>query len=173
MCALQTLGSKQVLRSSCKSTFNDLRDLGLVAIKFKGCEEAQGAQVEGHDWRDALLQGNHTKGGVISCKKGEKSGQSLTPPERQAAEDLEERRGIEQSPIPAEADDEVHAVGDVIKICGREKRPDQILSQTHRRNCKEQSKTVVPSLKVQNFFVMAPKLSSADMAGSSRTFFST
>lgn len=32
---------------------------------------------------------------------------------------------------------------------------------------------VVPSLKVQNFLVMAPKFSSPEMAGSSKTFFST
>lgn len=31
----------------------------------------------------------------------------------------------------------------------------------------------VPSLKVQNFLVMAPKFSSPEMAGSSKTFFST
>lgn len=47
------------------STFNDLGDLGLVGVKFKGCEEAQGAQVEGHNWRDALLPGNHAKDGVV------------------------------------------------------------------------------------------------------------
>lgn len=36
-----------------------------------------------------------------------------------------------------------------------------------------QPEILVPSLKVQNFLVMAPKFSSPDMAGSSRTFFST
>lgn len=44
-----------LLCRSVPSTFNDLGDLGLVGVKLKGCEEAQGAQVEGHDWRDALL----------------------------------------------------------------------------------------------------------------------
>lgn len=42
-------------------TFDDLGDLCLVGVKFEGREEAQGAQVEGHDWRDALLWGRHAK----------------------------------------------------------------------------------------------------------------
>lgn len=120
---------------------------------------------------------SHAKDDVISekKKKGKKKGQRLTAGPR-TAEDLEERRSVEQSSIPAEADDEVHAVGDVVKICrtGGETRPSQKPSpEGAGAPARGQPKTLVPSLKVQNFFVMAPKFSSPDMAGSSRTFFST
>lgn len=169
----------ETLYASClpdpPSTFNDLGDLGLVGVKFKGCEEAQGAQVEGHNWRDALLRGNHAKDGVVLCEKNNKNGQRLTAGPRTAG-DLEERRSVEQSSISAEADDEVHAVGDVVKICRRERetRPNQKPSQKSAgAPAGGQPEILVPSLKVQNFLVMAPKFSSPDMAGSSRTFFST
>lgn len=38
------------------STFNNLRDLRLVGVKFERRQEAQGAKVEGHNWWNALLQ---------------------------------------------------------------------------------------------------------------------
>lgn len=39
-------------------TFDDLRDLTLVRIELERRQEAQRAQVEGHDRGDALLQEN-------------------------------------------------------------------------------------------------------------------
>lgn len=63
----------------------------------------------------------NTQSQVITGKKRRKNGQSLTLG-GQTAEDLEEGRGVEQSAIPTEADDEVHAVGNVIKICERRHR---------------------------------------------------
>lgn len=37
-------------------TFDHLGDLRLVGVELERCEEAQRAQVEGHDWRNTLLQ---------------------------------------------------------------------------------------------------------------------
>lgn len=37
-------------------TFNNLGDLRLVGVKFERRQEAQGAQMEGHNWWNALLQ---------------------------------------------------------------------------------------------------------------------
>lgn len=36
---------------------------------------------------------------------------------------LEERRGVQQSAITTQTDDQVNAVWDVIKTCGQEKHP--------------------------------------------------
>lgn len=56
------------------STFNDLGDLGLVGVKFKRREEAQGAQVKGHNWWNALLDKKQCKDELIPRKNA----QSLT-----------------------------------------------------------------------------------------------
>lgn len=46
-------------------TFNNLGDLRLVGVKLEGCQEAQGAQVEGHNWWNALLQINKRRERIV------------------------------------------------------------------------------------------------------------
>lgn len=40
------------------ATFDDLGKLRLIGVELERRQEAQGAQVEGHDRGDALLRGN-------------------------------------------------------------------------------------------------------------------
>lgn len=89
-------------------TFDDLRDLGLEGVELEGRQKAQRAQVEGHDRRDAIL---HPTGGGTTFSEA-------IPQRRRSrsASYLEERRRVQQSSVSSEADDEVHAVGDVIQI---------------------------------------------------------
>lgn len=55
------------------TTFNNLRDLRLVGVKFERRQEAQGAQVEGHNWWNALLQMKKGKTGWLCQTSGYKN----------------------------------------------------------------------------------------------------
>jgi len=98
------------------TTFDNLGDLRLVGVELERCQESQGAQVKGHNWWNALLQSESKERTGVSDHVKTHTHRYFIKSEAPLAEYLEERRRVKQSSIPTETDDEVYAVGDVIKI---------------------------------------------------------
>lgn len=70
--------------------------------------------MEGHYWWNAFLHVNKRGRGLLSHISKSKIPQTLYL--KHLVEYLEERRCIQQSSISTKTDDEVYAVGDVVKI---------------------------------------------------------
>lgn len=85
-------------------------DLRLVVFKFEWGQKAQGTQVEGHDWWNALLRWEETVMFTAAKAKTHRVRRG------QPAEYLKERRCVQQSSISTETDYKVYTVGDVVEI---------------------------------------------------------